>query len=181
VRARQVAERTGVSDALVDQLDQTDRLDDFDGVALDVETAGGEAGATNAAVARMLLTTVAEVTRDGARAWVSVRPHVVAVRDLLHEGKVAKEGAPALLDAVLVQGKALDEALEELAAPPHDDARDRIRALVESKADLVREKGAGAHGPLMGLAMKELRGKVDGKQVAEWLRQEIERLLTVME
>lgn len=177
VRAKQVEERTGVSEALVEQLDQTDRLGDFEGVALDIEEAGADAATTNAAVARMLLTTVAEVTKDGARTWESVAPHVVAVRDLLHEGKVAKEGGPALLDAVLLHGHTLDEALEELAAPSHDDARDQVRAIVESKADFVREKGEGAHGPLMGLAMKELRGKVDGKKVAAWLTEEIARVL----
>ena len=31
-----------------------------------------------------------------------------------------------------------------------------------NKADLVRSKGERAAGPLMGLVMKELRGKADG-------------------
>lgn len=177
VRAQQVEDRTGVSEALVEQLDQTDRLGDFEGVALSVEEAGPDAPATNAAVARMLLTTVAEVTKDGARSWESVKPQVAAVRDLLHAGKVAKEGAPAVLEAVLVKGETVEQALAELEAPSHDDAREQIRALVQSKADLVREKGEAAHGPLMGLAMKELRGKVDGRVIAEWLRLEIQALL----
>jgi len=180
-RARETVERTGLSEALVDQLDQTDRLGDFEEVALDVQAAGEGAAATNAAVARMLLTTVAEATRDGTRPWEGMRPHVVAVRDLLQSGKVAKEGGPAVLAAVLLEGKSLEEGLAALAPPAHGDARDLIRALVESKADLVREKGAGAHGPLMGLAMKDLRGKVDGKVVAQWLKEEIEAALERMQ
>jgi glutamyl-tRNA(Gln) amidotransferase subunit E len=34
----------------------------------------------------------------------------------------------------------------------------------------------GALGPLMGLVMQEVRGKVDGKLVSETLRLELERL-----
>jgi glutamyl-tRNA(Gln) amidotransferase subunit E len=176
-RAKEVEGRTGVSGALVDQLDQTDRLADFDEVALDVAKAGAEAAATNAAVARLLLTTVAQAERDGDALWPAHREALVRVRDLLHAGSLAKEGAPAVLAAVLLEGKPLEEALAALAAPSHDDARDQIRKLVAEKADLVREKGEGAHGPLMGLAMKELRGKVDGKVIAGWLQEEIEALL----
>lgn len=58
-----------------------------------------------------------------------------------------------------------------------DEAQAVVECIVREKAALVREKGEGAHGPLMGLAMKELRGKADGALVARLLRESITALL----
>ncbi|MEM3085541.1 MAG: Glu-tRNA(Gln) amidotransferase subunit GatE [Halobacteria archaeon] len=58
-----------------------------------------------------------------------------------------------------------------------DEARAVVERIVREKAGLVRQKGAGAHGPLMGLAMRELHGKADGALVARLLREQIEVLL----
>ena len=50
-------------------------------------------------------------------------------------------------------------------------------AVVAAKADLVRSKGERAIGPLMGLVMKELRGKADGGVVSAILKKEIQNIL----
>jgi glutamyl-tRNA(Gln) amidotransferase subunit E len=52
-----------------------------------------------------------------------------------------------------------------------------VRAIVASKADLVRSKGERAAAPLMGLVMKELRGKADGGMVSAILKKEIQNIL----
>ncbi len=41
----------------------------------------------------------------------------------------------------------------------------------------MREKGEAAVGPLMGVAMKELRGKVDGRQAADLLKERVQAFL----
>jgi len=48
---------------------------------------------------------------------------------------------------------------------------------VEARLDFVREKGEAAVGGLMGVAMKELRGKADGKLVKDLLASEVKRVL----
>lgn len=58
-----------------------------------------------------------------------------------------------------------------------DEARAVVERIVRERADLIREKGEGAHGALMGLAMKELRGKADGALVARLLKESIEAAL----
>ncbi|MDD1670137.1 MAG: GatB/YqeY domain-containing protein, partial [Methanomicrobiales archaeon] len=52
-----------------------------------------------------------------------------------------------------------------------------IRRILGERKEFVREKKMGALGPLMGVVMQEVRGKVDGKLVSEALRQELERFL----
>ena len=52
-----------------------------------------------------------------------------------------------------------------------------IKKLVKDQEGLIRKQGERSIGALMGAAMKELRGKVDGKTVNELLRKEIQNLL----
>jgi glutamyl-tRNA(Gln) amidotransferase subunit E len=43
--------------------------------------------------------------------------------------------------------------------------------------EFIKSKGKEAAGPLMGLVMKELRGKVDGKKVNLALKKKIEEII----
>ena len=54
-----------------------------------------------------------------------------------------------------------------------EDLDSFIAKLVEEKVDLIKERGDKAFKPLMGLVMKEFRGKVDGKIIAEKLMKAI--------
>ena len=57
---------------------------------------------------------------------------------------------------------------------------DVVHDVVSGKADLVRSKGERAIAPLMGLVglvMKELRGKADGALVSAILKKEIQNIL----
>jgi glutamyl-tRNA(Gln) amidotransferase subunit E len=56
-----------------------------------------------------------------------------------------------------------------------EELEDRVREVVSSHVELVRERGVGAARPLMGILMKSLRGRVDGKVVSELLLREIRR------
>jgi glutamyl-tRNA(Gln) amidotransferase subunit E len=49
--------------------------------------------------------------------------------------------------------------------------------IVREREGFIRERGEGALGPLMGIVMKELRGKVDGKVISEVLAERIKQLL----
>ena len=52
-----------------------------------------------------------------------------------------------------------------------------IKQIVAERVDFIREQGDRAVGGLMGVAMKELRGKADGKTVKELLTKEVNRVL----
>jgi Glu-tRNA(Gln) amidotransferase subunit E-like FAD-binding protein len=71
----------------------------------------------------------------------------------------------------------LERLLPSFRGVSDAEARAVVERLVRASAALVRERGEGAHGPLMGLAMKELRGKADGALVARLLREQIAALL----
>jgi glutamyl-tRNA(Gln) amidotransferase subunit E len=52
-----------------------------------------------------------------------------------------------------------------------------IENIVNSKKEFIREKGERAVGPLMGVAMKELRGKVDGELINRLLVEKVKGVL----
>ncbi|MFW9803733.1 MAG: Glu-tRNA(Gln) amidotransferase GatDE subunit E, partial [Candidatus Thorarchaeota archaeon] len=58
-----------------------------------------------------------------------------------------------------------------------EDIEKIIQSIVEDRLDFVRERGEAAVGGLMGVAMKELRGKADGKLVKDLLTSEVKRVL----
>jgi glutamyl-tRNA(Gln) amidotransferase subunit E len=98
------------------------------------------------------------------------------VLELIAEQKIAKEGAEEALK--ILCGEKLDK--EELASRigGGEDLDRFIERLVQEKRDFIAERGEHAFKPLMGLVMKEFRGKVDGKVVAEKLRNAIAKVLS---
>ncbi|MEM3851945.1 MAG: Glu-tRNA(Gln) amidotransferase subunit GatE [Methanomassiliicoccales archaeon] len=120
-----------------------------------------------AVLARILLNYIPEAERATGvefTAYADLR----RVMHALKEGRFAKEAAGEIIQCML-RGKTAVECIEAVSSDAQVDARTLIENIVESHSDLIRERGEGALGPLMGIAMKELRGKVDGKRISELL------------
>ncbi len=100
-----------------------------------------------------------------------------AILRALASGQFAKEGVAPVLEGVLALGRSVDDAVRSAGLAPF--SRPELEALVESVLDrneaLWRSRGAAALSPLMGDVMREVRGRRDGKEVAEVLRLALER------
>jgi glutamyl-tRNA(Gln) amidotransferase subunit E len=57
-----------------------------------------------------------------------------------------------------------------------DEIRRKIELIVRDKIELVRAQGERAFKPLMGIVMKELRGKADGKLISKLLKEKMEEI-----
>ena len=91
---------------------------------------------------------------------------------LLEEGKISKD---ALKDIVACVADEKLEALEaakklNLLLLTRKEVENIIKEIIEENSSLVAERGMGAMGPLMGQAMKKLRGKADGQLVNKILK-----------
>ncbi|MGE5831733.1 MAG: Glu-tRNA(Gln) amidotransferase subunit GatE [Methanomicrobiales archaeon] len=126
---------------------------------------------------RVIITTPVELARKGVEVWRVTGADYLALLAAIESGRAAKEAAPDLLAAV-AGGMTPDRAIASLvtSVTPGDLTR-LIRGVIDGRKDFVVEKGMAALGPLMGLVMQEVRGKVDGKLVSEALRGELERFL----
>ncbi len=131
-------------------------------------------------VVRALGTIPIELAREGVAVSNLIDRHYVESFALMAQGRVAKEGLTDLLRTLAEHPEmTADEAAAAagLTGVDEADVEKAVQAIVASKADLVRSKGERAAAPLMGLVMKELRGKADGGTVSAILKKEIQNIL----
>ncbi|MFW6127778.1 MAG: Glu-tRNA(Gln) amidotransferase subunit GatE [Halobacteriota archaeon] len=125
--------------------------------------------------ARVLYLAPAELRKDGVDISPLTTNHYHMVFDLIEEGKIAKEGVDEVLRLLCQRPSASKEDIIESVGKT-EDLDSFVKDLVEEKKDFIQEKGEHAFKPLMGIVMKEFRGKVDGKEIAEKLKKAIEKL-----
>jgi glutamyl-tRNA(Gln) amidotransferase subunit E len=170
VRTARIASAYGVHEQQARQLVRDGWDDLFEEVARNKELAG--------IAARTLLSTLPELERQGVDINTLDEAVLREVFASLAEGKFAKEAVPDVLTLV-ARGNRVPEAVQELglSVVSTEEAAAVVAGVVRARESFVREKGLGAVGPLMGVVMAELKGKLDGKAASELLRKEIERLL----
>lgn len=131
-------------------------------------------------VVRALESLPIELAREGAAVSNLTDQHYRDCFALLAQGRAAKEGLADLLRTIAAHPEmTADEAAGAagLAGVDEADVEKAVKAIVAAKTDMVRSKGERAIGPLMGLVMKELRGKADGGVVSAILKKEIQNIL----
>ena len=100
---------------------------------------------------------------------------------LLDAGEIAKESIPIIFETMLTND--LDDVkkaiqilgLEQVSESELYEIIDRI---ITDNMVLIREKGRGSLGTLMGRSMSLLRGRVDGKKVSSILESKLEQNLS---
>jgi glutamyl-tRNA(Gln) amidotransferase subunit E len=130
-------------------------------------------------VARIYLNTYPELEKGGldpSKLKVDVVKDVLAG---LKSGTFAKEAIPKILASVLENGHEVARAVETVGVEKIDlgQVREICARVVKEKESFIRERGESSLGPLMGIVMKELRGRVDGQIISEVLREKIRLLL----
>lgn len=130
-------------------------------------------------VARIYLNTYPELEKLGLSPSSLSLETMKDVLSSLKSGSFAKEAVPQILASVLENGHGIARAVETLGIETID--MDAVRAvcdrIVKSREKFIRERGENSLGPLMGIVMKELRGKVDGKIISDILSERIKQLL----
>ncbi|WP_152041057.1 Glu-tRNA(Gln) amidotransferase subunit GatE [Salinigranum salinum] len=136
------------------------------------------AGVDPTLAANTLESTLTELRRDDVAVENLTDDHLLDVLLLVDDGDLAKEGIGDVL-TVLAETPDLtaEEAVEEagLAGVGDEAVREAVAEVVERNAEQVQEEGMGAFSALMGEAMGALRGKADGGQVSDVLREEIQK------
>ncbi len=134
-------------------------------------------GVKSTLAARTLLGTMKELSRDGAD--VAAVPDEALIDLLLRveAGAVAKEAILPVIRA-LSEGADIDAAISAVApSVSREEVRAVICATIAEREAFVREQGMRAVGPLMGVVMKELRGRADGKVISELLKEEVGKVV----
>lgn len=126
-------------------------------------------------VAKVIHMIPSDLRKDGYNVDVLEERHFKITLELIAEGKIAKEGAEQVLKIFCENPNAnVEEILKFFKT---EDLDKFIEKIINEKIELIKERGEHAFKPLMGLVMKEFRGKVDGKIVAEKLMNAIKEKL----
>jgi glutamyl-tRNA(Gln) amidotransferase subunit E len=130
-------------------------------------------------VARIYLNTYPELEKAGldpSKLKVDIVKDVLAG---LKSNNFAKEAIPRILASVLENGHGVTRAVEAVGVEKIDleEVREICSRVVKERESFIRERGENSLGPLMGIVMKELRGRVDGQVISEILREKLRQLL----
>lgn len=131
-------------------------------------------------VAATLENTVVSLHRDHVPIDNLQDIHFLDLFKLVEQNKLSTQAIPEVLTYLANNpSSSVDTALEKtgMSMVSNTEVSDTIRRIIQEREDYIREQGERSIGGLMGVVMKELGGKVDGKIAKEILSKEIHRLL----
>ncbi len=135
------------------------------------------------AVVRTLETVLYELEKEGTKANNIKEVHLVSLFKLHAGGKIPNEAVGAVLKSIASKPElTVEKAVENLGigAVGSGELESAIDRIIESRMDFIKEKGVNSAGPLMGVVMKELRGKVSGQEISRLLTEKISKKLETL-
>ena len=119
-------------------------------------------------IATTLLIYVKGLKSEGLDVDMLTIDDIKKVLKAVGSGKIAKEAIPEVLAAYL-RGKvrSVEDSIKMFTRVSSEELEELIRKVIEENRSIVHEKGMKAFGLVMGKVMSVVRGRVDGKLVAD--------------
>ena len=166
---QQLLTKYHLNSKLASQLIESDYLNVFKHVC-------SEQGIAPSFVATVLTENLKSLGREGIPVSELTPKHLESVFSAVRAGTVAKEAASSILAWLSKNSsRTVEDAIQELGMrmlSEHELLR-IIDKIIELNADLIKEKGEGAYGKIMGLVMSEVRGSADPAEVTRLIRTRI--------
>jgi len=131
-------------------------------------------------VASILCSSITKLERNGLNSKLLKNEDIVKSFQLLEVGKITKESIEMIFENIMdAKSQTIEEAMKNasIVAVNESDLEKIIEEIVEKNQDIVKNQKERAVGPLMGIAMKELRGKASGELVNKLLLKNIKKKL----
>lgn len=131
-------------------------------------------------VASILCSTITNLERNGLDANLLKNKDINKSFQLLDEGKIAKESIEIIFENIMSEkSHSVEEAMKNASIEAVDasDLEKIIEEIVDKNQEIIKNQKERAIGPLMGIAMKELRGKASGEDVNNLLSKNIKKKL----
>ena len=162
----------GLSDDLASTLVKRDKVGQFEEITRDTNVSPTTA-------ATPLAYTEPDLRRDGCDVSLLTTQTYIDTLKLVDGNQITVAAIPTVLRGVCETGNpplTVSKKLDLLMLSD-DDVKEIVTDIVESNLEMIKERSHAAMGPLMGMAMKELKGKADGKLVNKLLKEEIQKYL----
>ena len=173
VKKERIIKEYNLSEDLANQLVKRLEADVFEDILSDVDV-------NPTPVASLLAYDLREIKREGYDITILTTQHFKDLFQLLADGKIAKDSVTKLATAIIESPE--EEVIKiaennNLTLLSEDEVCEIIANIVAKNENMVKERQMGAMGPLMGMSMKELKGKADGSLVNKIVKEEIQKLL----
>ncbi|MCE2506447.1 MAG: Glu-tRNA(Gln) amidotransferase subunit GatE [Nitrosopumilaceae archaeon] len=131
-------------------------------------------------VASVLCSTITNLERNGLDSKLLKNEEITKTFQFLEEGKVTKESVEIIFQNIM-NGKSqtIEEAMNNTSIEAVDESElEKIcQQIIENNQEIIKNQKERAIGPLMGIAMKELRGKASGETINKLLLKNIKNKL----
>ncbi|MHA1577937.1 MAG: Glu-tRNA(Gln) amidotransferase subunit GatE, partial [Candidatus Thorarchaeota archaeon] len=144
------------------------------------ETITNEFDISNTLVAATLTSTLTSMHRDSIPTQNLQEQHFTEMFQFISDKKITTDAITGILTYIAKNPQSdTNQALEStgLGLVDSSDIENIVQRIIEERIDFVREQGEKSIGGLMGIAMKELRGKADGKIVKNLITVKVNKIL----
>jgi len=127
-------------------------------------------------VASILCSTITNLQRKGLDAILLKPEHIIESFELLASDKIPKESLEIIFESVMSgKSETVSEAIQntEITSMDENELDEILDKIIQNNRELIKERGENALVTLMGIAMKEVRGKASGQTVNDLLRKKI--------
>ena len=131
-------------------------------------------------VASILCSTITNLERNGLNAQLLTNNEILKSFEALESGKIAKESIEIIFENIMAgKSSTLEEAMKNASIETvnQEELEEILGKIVEDNKEMIKNQRERAMGPLMGMAMKELRGKISGEMVNSVLLRQIKEVL----
>jgi glutamyl-tRNA(Gln) amidotransferase subunit E len=139
-----------------------------------------ESNVSPTVVAVFLTETLKGLKREGVDVEKVSEDRMKEIFGSLGSGKLTKEIMPDIFAWLAKnENKSLDEAISSLGLKlfTKEELERTVEKIIEKNTSLVEERGVNAFGALMGMVMKEVRGKANADVVSEFIRKKLEHVI----
>ena len=130
-------------------------------------------------VASILCSSITNLERQGLDATLLKPEYIIESFELLASGKIPKESLEIIFERIM-SGKSENVSLAmqstDVSSVDEAELNEILDKIIQNNMELVKKLGENAITTLMGIAMKEVRGKVSGQTVNVLLRKKISKL-----
>jgi len=169
---KEIEKKYQINKQLAEQIFDSDYFEVFEKICSDKQSPNF--------VASVLCSTITNLERQGLDSNLLNDQKIRDTFDLLEQGKINKESIDIIFEQIM--SKKANNVLEALANASitqltEDELEKILDEIIQKNMEKIKEEQMRALSGLMGIAMKEVRGKASGKIINQKLKDKIQNFL----
>ena len=131
-------------------------------------------------IASVLCSSITNLERSGLNPKLLKNEEIAKTFEFLESGKISKESVEIIFENIMSgKSKIVEEAIKNTSIQSLDEIKleEIIKNIINENKGIIHSQKERSIGPLMGIAMKDLRGKASGEVINNLLIKNIKEVL----